>query len=154
MSAKNPIAEYQDFAEKHEVEDITLSLTAMIITDYIMRNTDRHWNNFGLLRNPKTLKYFKAMPLFDYGDSLYHNMNLTNITPPKNARSRLTNETLFEDLQYLRPYDIQSINIANLIKFPDHAGEILATTYMTQERRDKILNSIRYRVNDILDYFA
>jgi hypothetical protein len=45
----------------------------MIILDFLIRNTDRHVGNFGILRNSQTLKWEKIAPLFDNGNSLWYN---------------------------------------------------------------------------------
>jgi hypothetical protein len=45
----------------------------MIILDFLIRNTDRHVGNFGILRNSQTLKWEKIAPVFDNGNSLWHN---------------------------------------------------------------------------------
>lgn len=42
------------------VEDIETALGKMILCDDIMANTDRHWRNFGLIRDVETLEY--ALP--------------------------------------------------------------------------------------------
>jgi hypothetical protein len=43
----------------------------MILIDNLIRNEDRHTNNFGILRNSATLKIVCAAPLFDNGNSLW-----------------------------------------------------------------------------------
>ena len=52
------------------VEDIETALGKMILCDDIMANTDRHWRNFGLIRDVETLEY-RAAPLFATGSSLW-----------------------------------------------------------------------------------
>lgn len=42
-----------------------------ILTDFILTNTDRNLNNFGLLRNASTLKYVGVAPIFDSGNSMF-----------------------------------------------------------------------------------
>lgn len=42
-----------------------------ILADFIVRNTDRHWNNFGLIRNVDTLEV-RPSPLYDSGESLWN----------------------------------------------------------------------------------
>lgn len=41
-----------------------------LLVDYLMRNIDRHYNNFGLIRDVETLRVRPA-PLFDTGASLW-----------------------------------------------------------------------------------
>ena len=44
----------------------------MLGFDYLIQNSDRHWGNFGFLRNPDTLEFIGIAPLFDHGNSLWH----------------------------------------------------------------------------------
>jgi hypothetical protein len=48
-------------------------LEMMIIFDYIIANEDRHYTNFGFIRNAETLKWLGVAPMFDCGTSLWHN---------------------------------------------------------------------------------
>ena len=45
-------------------------LDRMIVLDYIIANEDRHFNNFGVLRNAETLKWLGFAPIYDSGSSL------------------------------------------------------------------------------------
>lgn len=44
----------------------------MLLFDYCIANTDRHFNNFGLIRNVETLQFEGFAPLFDHGASLWY----------------------------------------------------------------------------------
>lgn len=46
------------------------AMSKMILTDAILANTDRHWRNFGFIRNIDTLQ-MRCAPLFDAGNSLW-----------------------------------------------------------------------------------
>lgn len=41
--------------------------------DYLTENTDRHYGNFGFIRNINTLKFISPAPIFDNGTSLWNN---------------------------------------------------------------------------------
>lgn len=45
----------------------------MLTVDYIIANEDRHWNNFGAIRNAGTLEWLGLAPVFDSGTSLWYN---------------------------------------------------------------------------------
>ena len=45
----------------------------MLTLDYIIANEDRHFNNFGFVRNADTLEWVGFAPIFDCGTSLWHN---------------------------------------------------------------------------------
>ena len=55
------------------IENITAAVDKMLILDYIIANEDRHYNNFGFLRNAETLEWLGFAPIFDSGTSLWHN---------------------------------------------------------------------------------
>ncbi|KAB3532132.1 hypothetical protein F8154_12210 [Alkaliphilus pronyensis] len=45
----------------------------MVVFDYVINNTDRHFSNFGVLIDPDTNTIIEFAPLFDHGYSLLHN---------------------------------------------------------------------------------
>ncbi len=49
------------------------ALNRMLTVDYIIANEDRHWNNFGCVRNADTLEWLGLAPVFDSGTSLWYN---------------------------------------------------------------------------------
>ena len=49
------------------------SIDYMLVFDYLMANTDRHFGNFGAIRNVNTLEWIGPAPIFDSGTSLWHN---------------------------------------------------------------------------------
>lgn len=52
--------------------DLREDLEYQIMTDFIISNTDRHMNNFGIIRDSKTLKWLKMAPIFDSGNSMFY----------------------------------------------------------------------------------
>lgn len=51
-------------------------LSKMFVCDYILGNFDRHYQNFGVIRNVETLSYTRFAPIFDSGSSLWCNTAL------------------------------------------------------------------------------
>lgn len=54
-------------------ESVIAFLDYMALTDFVMSNRDRHLNNFGIVRDPFSLKFLGLAPLFDYGNSMMNN---------------------------------------------------------------------------------
>jgi len=52
-------------------DNIRKDIDNMILIDYMSANTDRHWNNFGIIRDSNTLKAKRLAPLYDNGASLF-----------------------------------------------------------------------------------
>ena len=55
------------------IPDVRTAFDKMITLDYIIANEDRHFTNFGFVRNAETLVWHGAAPIFDSGTSLWHN---------------------------------------------------------------------------------
>jgi len=55
------------------IPDARAGMDKMLALDYIIANEDRHYNNFGFIRNADTLEWLGLAPVFDCGTSLWHN---------------------------------------------------------------------------------
>jgi hypothetical protein len=55
------------------IPGVRAALDQMLVLDYIISNEDRHYNNFGFIRNADTLEWLGAAPVFDSGTSLWYN---------------------------------------------------------------------------------
>ena len=72
----NAMSLYEHFisvcvAHGMEEDQVRSFLEYQILTDYVLTNTDRHLNNFGVLRNTKTLEFVGMAPIFDSGNSMF-----------------------------------------------------------------------------------
>ena len=70
---KNSTSRYRYLLECCEllgIGNITPFLDRMLVLDYIIANEDRHFNNFGALRNAETLEWLGMAPIYDSGSSL------------------------------------------------------------------------------------
>lgn len=76
----HPYKYYSELMERLQVSDAKRILDGMIAIDYIIANTDRHYNNFGLLFNRAEMRY-KMAPMFDSGTSLYTAVGADYINP-------------------------------------------------------------------------
>ena len=68
-SDNNPIKQFLNFVNKESFSD-------MCLLDYIIANSDRHFNNFGILRDADTLLNIRMAPIFDNGTSLWCNTDV------------------------------------------------------------------------------
>jgi hypothetical protein len=87
-SAFNDVSKYDHFIACCKKLDIVHSVEMcgrMIILDYIMNNKDRHFTNFGALRNSDTLLYTGLAPVFDTGTSLFCKKNADRISDDEQA---------------------------------------------------------------------
>lgn len=53
--------------------EVRRQLEYTILTDFLLSNTDRHFNNFGFMRDADTGKLCAMAPIFDTGNLLFYN---------------------------------------------------------------------------------
>ena len=53
------------------ISNMKRKLEEMMVVDYLIANTDRHWGNFGFIRDANTLEWKGFAPIFDSGNSLW-----------------------------------------------------------------------------------
>lgn len=54
-------------------ENVRRFLDYQLLTDFLITNTDRHWNNWGVLRDPETCRFLSMAPIYDSGTSMFCN---------------------------------------------------------------------------------
>lgn len=70
----NDMNEYRFLIEAYRqlgFDDAERKLEKMFVCDYILANQDRHWRNFGVLRDAGTLEYTRIAPIYDNGTCLW-----------------------------------------------------------------------------------
>ena len=157
LDEKNSNDKYNDYikvCKKNGINNCEEDIDKMIILDYLIRNTDRHLGNFGILRNSESLKWEKIVSLFDNGNSLWHDaQGLQFINSNKNSDCRwlrisneesvkLTGKRDWLDKSKLNGIDKMIIKVFKLNK------------NMEEERREKIGKEFMKRVeklDNILD---
>jgi len=55
------------------VPSVRAALDKMLTIDYLIANEDRHYGNFGFVRDAETLEWAGFAPIYDSGTSLWHN---------------------------------------------------------------------------------
>ena len=99
--------EVVDYYEKAGIVGASRHLDEMLTLDYLIANTDRHLGNFGLLRDSNTLEYVGVAPIFDNGNSLWHDTgDLILYVKAKPFSTRHDKQIeLVRDLSWFEPVD-------------------------------------------------
>ena len=122
--------------------DISTAIDDMIVVDYIIANEDRHFNNFGLLRNAETLEWIGAAPIFDSGTSLWFNRSEDQI---KNAEIKCKPFKKHHSEQIKLVSDISRYDFSKLDGIDNDIREVLKD--QKPERVDLISESVRNRID-------
>lgn len=139
---RNDYHHYLECCAHFGVGDAERYLAYMLVCDTIMANHDRHWRNFGLVRNVETLEYRWA-PLFDTGSSLWCNATQTQL---QREDFRFSAKPFYEDpLRQLRLVgDYSWLDMHSLEGFAAQAEEILAQSNQLKERAAFVAKGIDY----------
>ena len=75
---ENNISEYQHFINICVDNGLSLDMVQdymdyLILSDFVMTNTDRHLLNLGVRRDSSTLKFIDLAPYYDTGNSMFYN---------------------------------------------------------------------------------
>lgn len=146
----NNLSEYEYYiqcAEKLGVSQIRREVEKMLVLDFIIANEDRHFNNFGLVRDAITLEWIGAAPIFDCGTSLWYNTQESRIKPlAPSLPGKPFKKTYAEQIHLVK--DFSWINLSALDGIEEEADAIFAQSeYLSDARRHILVNAIRERIN-------
>ena len=134
------------------ITDIKESIDYMLVVDFIIANSDRHYSNFGAVRDVNTLEWIGAAPLFDCGTSMWHDQLVQNIKPHKDVPSKPFKSYHSEQIKLAG--SLEWIDFSALHGIDEECKEILKTsTYIDTARCDALCYGIRKRV-EILQSLA
>ena len=150
----NDQSEYEHFIKVCTIHgmieaDVRTFLEYQIMTDFIITNTDRHLNNFGIIRDANSLNYIAMAPIYDSGNSMLWDFNgqvqgkaLLNIP----VNSFLKKET--DHLNY-----ITNRECVNLARLPS-AQEIhsLYSESVTKEKLKWITKSYEEKIHLVMQF--
>lgn len=129
------------------VENAELALSKMIVCDDILANSDRHWRNFGLIRNVETLEY-RIAPLFDSGSSLWHNVPASVL---QSGDFTFSTKPFYEDAnrQLRLVNDYSWFKIDALEGFAEEAECVLGQSSELSSRASFVREGIQRRIDRI-----
>lgn len=144
----NEYQHYVDCCAALGIEDAALALDKMLVCDDILANFDRHWRNFGIVRDVETLAC-RVAPIFDSGSSLWCNQSLRAL---RMGRPKFSTKPFHEDAnrQLALVNDYSWLDTDALTGFADAACEILAGDSEIADRLDVIRDGIQWRIDRIL----
>jgi len=132
-------------ADELGVPNVQQALEKMLVLDYIIANTDRHYNNFGFVRSAETLVWHGVAPIYDSGTSLWHDSQIVN----RPAKSKPFRSTHMEQIKLVKDFSWFVPNA--LYGLGDECTEIFAKSELIGEnRRISLVRAIESRIKEIV----
>lgn len=148
---------YVRCCEELGIRDVMDGLARMFGCDYVLANRDRHWRNFGVLRDAATLEGTRLAPVFDTGSCLWS--NAVQLELP------IDFAYVAKPFKYngMRPYQqlklfvghLNWVSEAALVDFSTFVGETLLTNpNIPPMRIDRIVARVAQNVDDLVTVAA
>ena len=113
LGKRNDESSYSFFVRTYRelgIENPEKEIGQMLLVDFLLGNEDRHLNNFGLIRDAKSLSFLGVAPIFDTGSSLGYAKNDQQLASwdkvpwkPFASRSHPTQLDYLENTDWLSP---------------------------------------------------
>ena len=142
---------YTDCCIELGIPGVRESLDKMLTVDYLIVNNDRHFNNFGAVRNAQTLEWVMPAPLFDNGSSFWYNQDAANIPKIDKSKSQPFLDTHEEQIKLVK--DFSWLNFTDLIGIDEEFNELLRQSPLIDTaRRDALCFALRNRTEMLMDF--
>ena len=156
MKKRSQVSSYEHFisaCDRLGIPGMREFMDYMLVFDYLMANTDRHFGNLGAIRDVETLEWKGPAPVFDSGTSLWHD-KLTRMIHPleeietkpfcPNASRQII---LVSDFSWI-PFDALRNLEADIMEL------FVPTEFMDEERIETLANAVTGRVEELRDMEA
>ena len=136
---------YLDCCDTLGIPGIQDSLDRMLVLDYLIANTDRHYGNFGAIRDADTLEWIGPAPLSDNGPSMWCGITTSSINADANTRSETFCQYHGDQLNLVTSFDW--LDFSALDGIEDEFAEILAVgSDIDAARRRALCSALRQRI--------
>ena len=86
-------------------------LDYMALSDFLISNTDRHFNNFGFLEDPDSLEFLSFAPLFDSGNSMmYRNIYSISFAASLRERTNSFYNSFNSSIEHIENFNVLDIS--------------------------------------------
>lgn len=142
---------YLKILNENNVPNAEEYLQKMFMLDYILLNEDRHLNNFGVIRDVKTLEWKRICPIFDTGRSMNTNVTTSYWNFKEGEIKCFTNELISsKNLEPLFTIKIKEEQIEKLKKLQEKYKEMLEKyseyTKLSKEEIQMLTEGYRQRI--------
>jgi hypothetical protein len=141
-------SDYSYFVQRCDelgIPGVREGLDWMLALDYIVVNTDRHYNNFGFVRDADSLEWLGFAPIFDTGTSMWHNQFAHRINAAMDQPSKPFNTRHGSQIKHVTGFDW--LNFQSLAGIEEEYSELLAqSVFIDDVRRGTLCKALVRRI--------
>ena len=145
---------YIRICDAHGLDDGYVSeyMDYQTLSDFVISNTDKHLMNFGVIRDPDTLKFIDVAPIFDSGNSMFY---ADERRMPYERYELLERKiTSFHKMEYLMLKHVKNRTVlkADLLPSPKEVKEFYESNRIPEDKADYISKNYEIKIK-MLDEF-
>jgi len=106
LNHENSYQHFQRCLEELSIPVARQEIDEMLMFDYLINNADRHYGNFGFVRNVESRQFVGMAPIFDNGNSLWY-LQLNKRMKFKDQPSKPFRDTHAEQIKLLSRTNLQ-----------------------------------------------
>lgn len=132
-------------SEEFGIKDFDEQMSKMLAFDFIIANRDRHFRNFGFIRDVNTLKFKGMAPIFDNGTSLWNDKFDKLKFETLDYKSKPFIETPLSQLKWIKQPEI--IDLSKLTEL----NYIIESTFLNNTKFSEWSNEICGRITSQIE---
>lgn len=148
---QNHVSVYQHYVQCCDalgIPNVTRALDQMIVLDYLVANEDRHQNNFGVVRDARTLEWIGSAPIYDSGTSMWFDKFTPGINPEGKIKCKPFKTDHEEQIKLVRSFDW--IDISALQGLDEEYKDILKDApFIDQARCNALCHALERRIDKL-----
>lgn len=143
----NHISAYDHFincCNELGIPNVQNSIDEMLTLDFIIANTDRHFGNFGAVRNAETLEWLGLSPIFDCGTSMWHDNLVSVKTISADQKCRPFKNSHSEQIGLISE---NLLDMSALSGIDEWLNALLASSpFIDEKRRETLCQTLQNRI--------
>lgn len=153
---RSQVDHYIDVCEEHGLSrsEMQRYMDYLILSDFVISNTDEHLRNFGVLRDPKTMELLGPAPIFDSGNSMFWDVLRVKPLGKKELMARKINSINTKEgrmLEHVRNRDVlDPMNLPG----PAEVEELYSSYGLPEERAAFIAGSYACKLSIFDEYIS
>ncbi|MCL2234356.1 MAG: HipA domain-containing protein [Firmicutes bacterium] len=151
LEKSNNISDYDNLIAKFEefgIVNARLKVDMILTLDFIIANEDRHYNNFGLIRDANTLEWLSIAPVFDSGTAMWCKDEHEAIYADGSLESKPFRSRHDKQIKLVKDFSWLNLNALDGIEkvYENLLRQIVADESRYENRIEKLCLALRRRI--------
>lgn len=151
---KSAYEQYIEACEEHGIDRGTMQdfMDYLILSDFAISNTDEHLQNFGVLRDTRSMKLIGPAPIFDSGNSMFFDSTRIEPMDRKALLKQKINSFYQQEEKMLKHVNNRFALDSTCLPSADEVKVFYAEYGIPEKRVESIAESYKNKINLLRDF--